>query len=64
MIETMDRVKELAAQRGLSLYQLSVLCKVSYHTLKSVEERNGQLKLETIDKICTGLQMPLRDFFP
>ena len=64
MIETMDRVKELAAERGLSLYQLSVLCKVSYHTLKSVEERNGQLKLETIDKICTGLQMPLRDFFP
>ena len=59
MIETMARVKELAAERG----QLSLLCKVSYHTLKSTEERNGQLKLETIDKICTGLRMPLRDFF-
>ena len=63
MIETMARVKELAAERGLTLYQLSLLCKVSYHTLKSTEERNGQLKLETIDKICTGLRMPLRDFF-
>ena len=43
MIETMARVKELAAERGLTLYQLSLLCKVSYHTLKSTEERNGQL---------------------
>ncbi len=64
MLETMNRVRELAAERELTMYQLAELCRIPYQTLKSTEDRGGQLKLETIEKICRGLKMPVREFFP
>ena len=36
----------------------------TYSTLKSAEARNYQLSVDTIEHICKGLDMPLRDFFP
>ena len=63
MFDTMKRVQELADARGLTLYQLSILSKISYNALKLTETRGGQLKVETIECICKGLRMPLRDFF-
>ena len=62
-MDTMARVKELAAARELTLYQLSLLSKVPYNTLKRTEKRSGQLSVDTIEKICRGLRMPLYDFF-
>ena len=64
MLETIDRVKELAAERNMTIYQLAETCNVPYQTLKSTEARHGQLKLETIDRICSGLDITLHDFFP
>lgn len=64
MIETMERVKELAAEHELTMFQLAELCGVPYQTLKRAEDRNGQLKVDTIERICRGLRMPVRDFFP
>jgi Helix-turn-helix. len=48
----------------MTIYQLAETCNVPYQTLKSTEARHGQLKLETIDRICSGLDITLHDFFP
>ena len=44
-MDTVARVRELAAQRGLSLAELSRLCGVPYSTLRNTEYRGGQLIL-------------------
>ena len=61
--DTIARVKELAAQRGISLRKLAILCDVPYSTLKSTELRGGQIQVDTIEKICEGLDIPLYRFF-
>ena len=63
-MDTLRRAKELAGARGMSLSQLAKLSGISYSTLKSAEARNYQLSVDTIEHICKGLDMPLRDFFP
>ncbi len=63
MFDTMQRVQELADARGLTLYQLSILSKISYNALKLTETRGGQLKVETIECICKGLRITMSEFF-
>ena len=43
-MNTMNRVKELAAERNLTLYELAQKCELSYPSLKQTEKRNGQLR--------------------
>lgn len=62
-MNTVQRVKELAAERELSLFGLSKLCDVPYSTIKNTELRCGQLGVDTIERICTGLGIPLSRFF-
>ncbi len=62
-MDTMTRLKELIDERGLSLYKLSHLCGISYSTLKNVNARNGQLSLDSIERICLTLGIPLYEFF-
>ena len=62
-MNTMARVKQIADERELSLYQLAHLCDVSYNTLKQTEDRRGQLTVNTIEKICIGLRIPMSEFF-
>jgi len=62
-MKTVERVIELANERDLSLFKLSQLCQVSYKTLKSCEERGGQLTVDTIERICTGLGITMSEFF-
>ena len=62
-MDTITRVRELAAQRGLSLAELSRLCGVPYSTLKNTELRGGQLTVSTIELVCAGLGIPLYRFF-
>ena len=59
----MARVKQIADERELSLFQLSQLCDISYNTLKRTEDRKGQLTVNTIEKICIGLRIPMSEFF-
>ena len=63
MINTIERVKELARERNLTLYRLSTMCDVSYSTLKNAETRCGQLSVDIIERICIGLDIPLSQFF-
>lgn len=62
-MDTMARVKELAAERKLSLHGLARVCDVPYSTLKNTEQRNGQLTVDTIERICLGLEIPMSLFF-
>ena len=62
-MNTIERVKELAQERSLTLYRLSVQCDVSYSTLKNAEIRYGQLSVDIIERICKGLDIPLSQFF-
>lgn len=62
-MDTIARLKELTAGRGLSLYKLSQICDIPYSTLKNAEARNGQLPLDSIERICCKLDIPLYEFF-
>ena len=62
-METMERVNELIAERNLSLYKLAQMSGISYSTLKNTAQRNGQLSVDTIERICEGLRIPLAEFF-
>lgn len=62
-MDTITRVKELSLEYDISLYQLAQKAGISYSTLKNTEIRNGQLKVDTIERICIGLGIPMSTFF-
>ena len=62
-MNTIERVKELTMERNLTLYKLAQQCGISYSTLKNTEQRYGQLTVDTIERICIGLDIPLSQFF-
>ena len=62
-MDTIARVKELAAERRISLHRLALICDVPYSTLKNTEKRSGQLTVDTIERICLGLEIPMSLFF-
>lgn len=60
---TMKRVHELLAERDMSLLKLSKIGDVSYSTLRATEKRNGQLSVDTIERICHALGITMAHFF-
>ena len=62
-MDTVARVKELTRERDLTLYKLSTMCDISYSTLKNTARRNGQLAVDTIERICDGLGITMSEFF-
>jgi len=62
-MNTMDRVKDLVNERGLTLFKLAMLCDIPYSTLKNTRARGGQLAVDTIEQICNGLGISLAEFF-
>ena len=62
-MNTVERAKELARARGMTLSQLAKHCSISYSTLKSAEERHSQLSVDTIELICSRLNITLSEFF-
>ena len=62
-MDTAKRVKELAEERNLSMYQLAQTCGVSYSTLKNAEDRGSQLSLDTVERLCAGLGITMAEFF-
>ena len=62
-MNTMNRVNELVDDRGLTLYKLAMRCDIPYSTLKNTEKRGGQLTVDTIERICLGLNITMAEFF-
>lgn len=62
-MNTVARVYALAEAHHMTLYQLSQKSGISYSTIKTAEKRNGQLKIDTIERICQALGISLSAFF-
>lgn len=62
-MDTMTRVNELIEARNMSLYKLAKVCDIPYSTLKNTTGRSGQLTIDTIERICQGLKIPMSEFF-
>ena len=62
-MNTVKRVYDLIEERNITLYQLSQMSGVSYSTVKTTEKRGGQLKVDTIERICEALGITMSEFF-
>lgn len=62
-MDTVQRVYDLIGERNMSLHKLSQLAGINYSTLKTTERRNGQLSVDTIERICYAIGIPLSEFF-
>ena len=62
-MDTLGRVYDLIAQRDMTLYQLAKISDVSPSTLRNTKRREGQLKIDTIERICVALGITLSEFF-
>ena len=56
-MNTINRVQELADERGLTLCQLSKICDLSESTIRAAKKRGNQLSLDTIERICEALDI-------
>ncbi len=63
MLNTVARLDELLSDRGLSLFELARRSGVNYNTFDSARRRNNQLSLDTIERVCETLQIPVYEFF-
>ena len=63
ILKTVKRVQELLENYQITMYQLAKVSGVPYSTLKYACSNNSQLSVDAIEKICTGLQISMADFF-
>lgn len=50
-MDTIQRVRELANERNLTLSKLAELCNLPQSTIKNTARRKGQLSVETLEQI-------------
>ncbi len=62
-MNTIERAKELANERNLTLFKLAKLSGISPALFTNCERRGGQLSVDTIERLCFGLGIPLSEFF-
>ena len=62
-MDTIQRVRELANERNLTLSKLAELCNLPQSTIKNRARRKGQLSVETLEQICRGLGISWSEFF-
>ena len=62
-MDTIKRVQDLMQERDMNLCVLAKKCGISYSIIQSTARRGGQLSVETIERICQGLGITLKDFF-
>ncbi len=62
-MDSVARLNELLEERGISLYALSEVSGIRYSTFNSAKRRNGQLSIDTIERVCVALQIPVYEFF-
>ena len=62
-MDTIQRVRELANERNLTLSKLAERCNLPQSTIKNTARRKGQLSVETLEQICRGLGISWSEFF-
>ena len=60
---SMERVHELLAERDMSLLKLSKISDINYSTFRTTERRQGQLSVDTIERVCRALGITMAHFF-
>lgn len=59
-----SRILELCRERGITVNKLATLCGITQSTLNNiVSGRNRAMTLSTVQKICDGLDITIKDFF-
>ncbi len=56
-MDTIKRVQDLMQERDMNLCVLAKKCGISYSTIQTTARRGGQLSVETIERICLGLEI-------
>lgn len=62
-MNTIERAKELANERNLTLFKLAKLCGISPSIFTNCERRGGQLTVDTIERLCMGINISMSEFF-
>ena len=62
-MNTMARLDELLVDHDMSLYALSKASGINYSTFDAAKKREGQLSLDTIEKVCDTFGIPVYEFF-
>lgn len=62
-MDTMVRLDEILAQSNMSLYKLSKTSGIHYSTFEAAKKRNGQLSVDTIERICQTIGINTYEFF-
>ncbi|MBR2716768.1 MAG: helix-turn-helix transcriptional regulator [Oscillospiraceae bacterium] len=63
VMNTVERAVELAGNRSMSLFKLAEESGISYSTFQAAKRRGSQLSVDTIERICVYLDIPLYRFF-
>ncbi len=62
-MDTHERLRQLLAERGWSVYRLAVKCGLSESTLANIFKRNTVPSVSTLESICNGFGITLSQFF-
>ena len=58
-MDTHERLRQLLAERGWSVYRLAVNCGLSESTLANIYKRNTVPSVDTLESICNGFGITL-----
>ena len=62
-MDSLARLTDLLAERDMSLFALAKASGIHYSTFDAAKRRNGQLSIDTIERVCDTLQIPVYEFF-
>jgi transcriptional regulator with XRE-family HTH domain len=63
VVDVHNRIKGLADERGLSPYELAKRSGMALSSLYNMFERGTMPKIDTLEKLCNGMEISLSDFF-
>ena len=62
-MDSLARLTDLLAERDMSLFALAKASGIHDSTFDAAKRRSGQLSLDTIERVCDTLQIPVYEFF-
>ena len=62
-MDSLARLNDLLAERNMSLFALAKASGIHYSTFDAAKRRSGQLSIDTIERVCDTLQIPVYEFF-
>ncbi len=63
VVDVHKRINDLAEERGLTPYELAKRAGMAQSSLYNMFERGTMPKIETLDRLCKGMDIDMSDFF-